>query len=168
MIEPHLLLKVLPMFAGLSDQAINLICCDLIEVEVSAGEVVTAIGDKEDVLYIVQTGTLSVSIEESHSGDLINVATLEENAHFGEMSLLTGQRRSAEIRAETNCTLYKLEKTVMAHLFKEYPESLRHLCHTMATRKASNKKTESADAAAAGAIASEALIKNVKKSFGLI
>ena len=45
------------------------------------------------------------------------VASMESGRSFGEMSLLTGEPRSASIRAKTDVILYELQKETMEEIF---------------------------------------------------
>ena len=52
-----------------------------------------------------------------------NVVThLSEGAHFGEICLLTEDRRVATIRATTTCDLFSLSKQNLSELLEEFPE----------------------------------------------
>jgi CRP-like cAMP-binding protein len=54
---------------------------------------------------------------------------------FGEMSLLTGERRSATVRAQADCYVMEIGKAVMADVIREAPECLRQLSEILAARK---------------------------------
>ena len=55
-------------------------------------------GRKGTSLFIVAEGNLEVMVRQKDGVDL-PVAVLEQGSVFGEMSLLTGQRRSATVRS---------------------------------------------------------------------
>jgi CRP-like cAMP-binding protein len=51
------------------------------------------------------------------------------------MSLLTGERRSATVRAQNDCYVMEIGKKVMGDVIRESPECLRQLSEILATRK---------------------------------
>ena len=65
----------------------------------------------------------------------IGLAGLHAGDCFGEMSLLTGARRSATIIAQTDCNVIEIEKGVMAELVQGQPELLRRLSELLARRQ---------------------------------
>lgn len=59
-------------------------------------------GDMGNSFYILLFG--HVSVEQSKNGQWINLATLHPGDSFGEMALVDAKRRSARVRANTECT----------------------------------------------------------------
>ena len=66
---------------------------------VHEGEVVTAQGDPSDEIFVILDGVLSVEVDGNELGQLGPGAVL------GERSVLEGGRRTATLRAATNCRL---------------------------------------------------------------
>ncbi len=54
---------------------------------------------------------------------------------FGEMSLLTGERRTATVRAEDDCEVLEISKPAMAAVLREAPECVNKLSDLLAARK---------------------------------
>jgi CRP-like cAMP-binding protein len=54
---------------------------------------------------------------------------------FGEFALLTGEPRSATIRAENDCEVLEISKPVMAEVLRESPDCLSALSELLAKRK---------------------------------
>jgi len=79
---------------------------------VEAGEILYRAGDPGDALYIVAQGAVEVLAEDPDgiepSGKAI--AVLEEGHAFGEMALLSGQPRTATIRAKGDADLLAIAK----------------------------------------------------------
>ncbi len=74
------------------------------EVHFNAGEVVVKQGEDGQDLYLVVEGTLDVSV------DGVQVNTMREGSHFGEIALVSGQRRSAKVTAESDVRLFQLSR----------------------------------------------------------
>ena len=69
---------------------------------VKAGTVIFAKGDPGDSLFAVVAGTVRVSVPSPDGNDTV-FSLLNEGEIFGEMALLDGRPRSAEVCAVTNC-----------------------------------------------------------------
>jgi CRP-like cAMP-binding protein len=99
------------------------------------GECIFRQGDVGDSLYVIKTGTVTLSLEDSETGESRPLATLAEGDFFGEMSLLTGECRSASAYAEANCELLVIDRRHMAPLLEEHPELMRRISQTIAARR---------------------------------
>ncbi len=65
-------------------------------------------------------GTAAVSV--SQNGSMIRVGSLHMGDCFGEMSLLTGERRTATVGAEHDCEVIEISKPAMAAVLRDAPE----------------------------------------------
>jgi MFS family permease len=92
----------IPMFAPLSIAAKEHIAARLVEVPVTAGEVVIRTGDSGDRFYMVADGELEVT-----NGVR---ATAGRGDFFGEIALLRDVPRTATVTAMTRSRLYALER----------------------------------------------------------
>ena len=92
----------LPLFSGLSDEALARLEAAARDVEVDAGELLFAQGDPSDGLYVLRSGRLQVV-----QGEVV-LTELGRGAVVGELALLTGQARSASVRAVRDSRLVHL------------------------------------------------------------
>jgi EmrB/QacA subfamily drug resistance transporter len=92
----------LPLFAGLSGEALARLEQAAQDVEVDAGELLFDQGDSSDGLYVLRSGRLQVL-----QGDVV-LTELGRGAVVGELGLLTGQVRSAAVRAVRDSRLVHL------------------------------------------------------------
>ena len=77
-----------------------------------AGDYLFRQGEKSGAMYVLLTGTLTVSAR----GETI--ATVKDPGSFvGELSFLTGKPRSADVKAETECKVLSVED--VERFFKE-------------------------------------------------
>src|SRR5207253_7352959 len=90
-------------------------------------------GAEGDSMFVLLDGTAQVSI--SQNGSAIRVGVLRTGDCFGEMSLLTGERRTATVRAEHDCEVLEISKPVMAALLRDAPECVTQLSDLLAKRK---------------------------------
>jgi putative ABC transport system ATP-binding protein len=65
-------------------------------------------GDAGDKFYLLRHGTVDVIIDEGQPAEAVR--TLKEGDFFGEKALITGQPRSATIRAREPVEVYTLDK----------------------------------------------------------
>src|SRR6266700_2218126 len=101
------------------------------------GERVIREGAEGDSMFVLLRGTAEVSI--SKNGTSIPVASLSAGDCFGEMSLLTGERRAATVRAESDCYVMEISKPVMAEVLRDSPDCLERLSELLARRKMENE-----------------------------
>lgn len=81
------------------------------------GEYIVHAGAKGDKMYFIRTGIVEVLNKDDEVA-----TTLSDGSHFGEICLLTNDRRVASIRAVTVCDLFSLSKTNFQKLLDEFPE----------------------------------------------
>jgi CRP-like cAMP-binding protein len=70
----------------------------------------------------------------SREGELIT--TLGEGAFFGEMALVTNDKRSATANATSFCDVFELHRESFDRVTKSYPEFLAHVEDVMKKRSA--------------------------------
>jgi small-conductance mechanosensitive channel/CRP-like cAMP-binding protein len=97
------------------------------------GEPVIEEGSPGDSMFVLLRGAANVSV--SKNGSTIQVASLGAGDCFGEMSLLTGEPRSATVRADDDCYVMEIGKPVMAEVLRGAPECLVQLSELLAQRK---------------------------------
>jgi small-conductance mechanosensitive channel len=106
--------------------------------ELSAGETVMRQGDTGDHLYVLGEGILDVEIDR---GSLAPIRDrLAPGEVFGEMSLLTGQPRSASVTAALDAVVYEVHRRDLDPILRRRPELAEGLAAVMAAHQAHNKR----------------------------
>ena len=96
---------------------------------VTAGTVIIRQGDEGDALYFIEEGLARVKRNESF--DLWHVGA---GSVVGEIALLTGDKRTATVTAETNMVIWKINKASFDVAVAESPQLKRALEELMVQR----------------------------------
>ncbi len=135
--EARTILRDEPLFECLSDAQIDNLVKDARLNHFGRGERVIQEGAEGDSMFVLLRGAAQVSV--SKNGSSIPVASLGAGDCFGEMSLLTGERRTATVRAESDCYVMEISKPVMAEVIRDSPDCLERLSELLAKRKLENE-----------------------------
>ena len=135
--EARQILRGEPIFECLNDAQLGEMVKEARLNQFGRGERVIQEGADGDSMFVLLRGTAEVSV--SGNGSSIPVATLSAGDCFGEMSLLTGERRTATVRAETDCHVMEIGKPVMADILRQAPDCLERLSELLAKRKMENE-----------------------------
>lgn len=131
--EARTILRNEALFQCLSDAQIDNLVKQSHLNHFGKGERVIEEGAEGDSMFVLLRGAAQVSV--AKNGSTIPVATLNSGDCFGEMSLLTGERRSATVRAQADCYVMEISKPVMAEIIRESPTTLQQLSEILAKRK---------------------------------
>lgn len=107
-------------------------------VPVAAGEIIFHQGDAGDALYLISQGKVEVFAHSrpatSAIPEVVPLARLSSGQSFGETALLTGELRTATVKAITDVTLLKISKEHFDELLDESPR-LRHAVETLNSQR---------------------------------
>ena len=131
--EARAILRAEPLFQCLSDNQIHNLVKQSDLNHFGRGERVIEEGADGDSMFILLSGAAEVSV--AKNGSTIPVATLRSGDCFGEMSLLTGEKRSATVKADGDCYVMEIGKDVMGNVIRDSPECLKALSELLAKRK---------------------------------
>jgi len=128
-------LNSIPIFKPLSSDARSMLFSRMDLIEYGDGEDVVRQNDPGDSMYILHNGVCDVLVK---NGDAlpIAVAQLEPSSFFGEMSLLTGETRTATVRAKGDSTLFKIDKDLFGEVLASDVSVSEKLADALATRYA--------------------------------
>ncbi|HEY1838468.1 MAG TPA: mechanosensitive ion channel family protein [Rhizomicrobium sp.] len=102
--------------------------------ELPPGGVMMRKGESATAMYIILEGAASVSLDEK-GDEAHEIAISATGDVVGEMSLMTGQPRSATVTALTRLRMVEVTTEAISELFKMSPELLQRFSHVLAKRQ---------------------------------
>ena len=112
------LISKVDLFQTLRSEQISKIALKTVQRSFNKGDVICKQGDAGRSLFIVKEGFLKVFITIENNVEK-QVGVLIPEDFFGEMSLLTGDTRSATVVAESNIILYEIDADALRPIFSE-------------------------------------------------
>lgn len=106
-------LRHIVLFEDLADYELVRLFAKFKTVKHDSGDVVIREGDETDSMFVIVEGEVQVS----RNGKIL--ATLGRGAHFGEMSLLNQQPRSATVAVTSSAQLLVLERKLFNEVLRE-------------------------------------------------
>jgi hypothetical protein len=88
------------------------------------GDVIIRQGEHGQSLYMLTSGRVRAFVKDRATGKQVKVGDLTEGAFFGEVSMLTGQPRSATVAALTRCELLELDRSTLDSITATHPHVL--------------------------------------------
>ena len=115
MVTPAELVDRFPMFAGLTPEQREVVLLHFLPDEAQPGQRIIHRGDKADAAYFVSSGEVEVAVSGQH-------IRLGPGSFFGEMALISGQPRSADVTALDYSTFLKLTVDDFNEILRRYPD----------------------------------------------
>jgi small-conductance mechanosensitive channel/CRP-like cAMP-binding protein len=141
--SPALLLGSIDLFRPFTQEEREGLAAAMAPVTLAPGEAAMRRGEQGDSLFLLAEGVLEVRIAHPDGAE-VAVDRLHPGAVFGEMSLLTGQPRSATILALTDALAFRLTREAVEPVLRARPAVLEGLTAIMAARQARNRVLPSA------------------------
>ncbi|HEX5069239.1 MAG TPA: mechanosensitive ion channel family protein [Vicinamibacterales bacterium] len=151
-----------PVFAKLPPEAHRALAAEARELLYGDGEVIVREGDAGASLFAVVAGRVAITV----GPDRREVAVTRAGGYFGEMSLLTGDPRTATVTARGSCTVLEITAESFRAYVQQHPEVIDALAAAAQTRR---KELDDARAAPGGAsqLATASLRARMLDYFGL-
>lgn len=99
-------LKGIPFFQPFTEEELSLLLRESQWLKCNSGDKVFGEGDTDSAFYVVLVG--SVTVRKKGAG-IFNLGSLGKGDCFGEMSVITGEPRSAEIIANQETYIIKID-----------------------------------------------------------
>jgi len=127
-------LEHLEFLASLTPEERQFVAEHLLYAPFAAGEMVTMQGAVAHWLYILCKGKVEVRRHAEGAKTAKVVATIDAPGFFGEMGMLTGTPRRADVVALTDVECYRLDKEGLQRILTERPEIAGQISRTLAKR----------------------------------
>jgi CRP-like cAMP-binding protein len=133
-------LKTVHLFRTLTDDELRTLAAGMSHVMYAAGEVITRQGATAHWLYVMTSGSAEIRARSDPDGSggpqqRIIVAQLTAPDFFGEMSLMTGEPRSADVVATSDVDCFRLGRETFKTVLLGRPEIATELSDKLATRR---------------------------------
>ncbi len=129
----------LPVFAGLPADVLARLVASLQPVDLAAGSALMRMGEPGNALFILERGRLSVRLAAAGQEDQTVERELSAPAIVGEMALITGEPRSADVTALDDVHLLRMDRPVFESLRQEHPQMAVFLTCLVGERLLQNK-----------------------------
>ena len=136
-------LRNIPIFTDLSDSDLNRIASKMVSRDYEKGQMILLEESTGETFFIMTSGTVKVT-RLSDDGREVILALLGESDFFGEMSLLDGEGRSANIVANEDAEVMTLSRRDFLECLETYPKIAISLLEELAVRlRKSDQQIES-------------------------
>ncbi len=127
----------LDLFQALTPDELAQVATHLRYAPFAKGETIVKQGSIAASLYILSQGDVEVLAhgEPERGGPAKSVATIHAPSFFGEMGLMTGEPRTADVVARTDVECYRLDKDDFERIVVERPEIAEQISGTLAHRR---------------------------------
>ena len=148
------------LFALLDDDAREQLAARTMERVFGAGEVIVRQGETGRSLFVVHRGEVVIRLEP----DGREVARTQPGGVFGEMSLLTGDPRTATVAAARDSVILEIDADALRDVVLSRPEAIAAISRLVVERRAGLDKAQAAARDDAGLSAqSESLLDRMRR-----
>ena len=131
--SPEELAQRFPLFSGLSAEQRETLVLHFQSREAQPGERIIRVGDVADAVYFISSGEVEVTVK----GHRIK---LGPGGFFGEMALLSGQTRTADVTALDYSKFLTLSQRDFREFLRKYPQLRRQIAELAAQRGEMNRQ----------------------------
>jgi small-conductance mechanosensitive channel/CRP-like cAMP-binding protein len=154
-------LRAVELLAPLSEEEHRILAERTKHGRYARGELILRSGEEGDSMFVIHRGEVAVDVREE--GKSREIARLGAGDVFGEMALLTGEARSADVRALSDVDVFEIHKDALHPVLAKNPELASVLSTRIVERKMHIEKTRSA----AASTEESSLVSRIRAWFGL-
>ncbi|NNC93968.1 MAG: cyclic nucleotide-binding domain-containing protein [Chitinophagales bacterium] len=108
-------LSNIEIFKDVSEEFLQEMALSFRSVIYTPGDCIFEAGDDGDCMFFVIKGTLDVTVKGK------SIAKIKEGDLFGEIALFMNTKRTATVRADTYCDLYRLDQSACKRVLDRFP-----------------------------------------------
>lgn len=128
----HDYLRAVPLFAGVDDEDLDVIGASVTELSFKDGDVLMRAGSTAREMVIVLEGSLSVKLGDTE------IAVIETGGFAGEMGLLAGRPRNADVVAKDATKVLHIDSRSFDNVLDEAPQIAVKMLPIVAKRVVDN------------------------------
>ncbi len=163
--DRKMILSKIELFESFDENELEYLSNNIVQEVFVKGEEIISQGTKESSMFILVEGLCDV-LATSEKGEKINVGQISPGQYFGEMSLLTGEPRSATVVANTECLIYVIAKELLEKIFRNRPEAVKRISETVAERRMKTTQTIQLSGMSKESLG-EQILHGIKSFFGI-
>jgi small-conductance mechanosensitive channel len=156
--EEERLLASVDLFAALPPEMRHQVALAAPMAVYGSGETIVRQGEEGQSMFVVASGSVSVVLEPARE----EVARIQRGGYFGEMSLLTGEPRSATVLAVGDVVVVEIGADLFRRLAAVHPEAIEKIGMAAMVRRAGLEQMKTATAGAV-TIETATLMTRMKK-----
>lgn len=135
----HEALAKLPLLGSATPAQIEKLAEGVRTARYGKGELLFRQNDRGDELFLIFAGALDIFLANGRNAEQ-KIASVGTGNFVGERSLLTGEARSATVRAAEDCTVFVIGKRAMGELLHDDPEFAEQIAQVMEKREKESQK----------------------------
>ena len=154
------------LFGSLSDAEREALAASMVTAPFVRGDTITRQGAVAHWLYLVVEG--EVDVWTGDEGQRRHIATLHAGSVFGEMGLMTGEPRRANVTARTDAVCLRLDKAAFESILRARPDIASEVSQVIASRlDALHLARRNSDENHGHVAAQDAIRSRIRRFFGL-
>ncbi len=157
-------LSSIPIFTLLSEDELHKLARAAKDRIFAPGEKIVRRGREGNSMFVITRGSVEVQIPQGKEVKTVN--TLGESDYFGEMSLLTGEPRTATVVAVEETQVLQISKGALKPIFEANPKLVDSICKMIEERKQVLDEAASVDPDAVST-PDKGVLASIRKFFGL-
>ncbi len=127
------LVQSVPLFSDLSSSSLNKITEKMVARSYNKEQMILVEESAGETFFIISKGNVKIT-RMSDDGREVILAILGEGDFFGEMALLDGEGRSANVVALENANVLTLQRSDFLEILESFPKIAIHLLEELTTR----------------------------------
>ncbi len=133
-------LKRVPIFSDLDEESLEKVANSGVLQSFKKDSVILSEEDAGNALFVIVSGKVKVVRSDSHDKEVI-LAILNDSDFFGEMAILDGLNRSANVISMEDSKIFIIQRNDFLDLLRKYPDVSIALLQELSTRlRASSMK----------------------------
>jgi small-conductance mechanosensitive channel/CRP-like cAMP-binding protein len=157
------LLEAVDLFASLTEEQRRELAAATTDKVFGNGEAIVRQGEPGQSMFVVGRGRAVVTLE-PHGQE---VAVIEAGGYFGEISLLTGDPRTATVLARGDTHVIEIDADLFRRLGATHPRAIEQIAVAAVTRRTELEQVRTSSHGTAVADAPATLVARMKRFLGL-